>query len=480
MGVTGQHGRTIRWAAAAFACALTLGVAPAVATTAAAGQTGSLIGHVTAPSASGVTMVPVAGITVTATGPTGVAYGAVTDAGGFYELDGLPAATSYAVTFTASHATTQTKDVALSAGAVATVDDSLTQPVATIAGAVTDHHGAALPGMPIGLSSGSATPCPSGTICGPSTTSSADGTYALSVVPGSYELELKDGSHVLDLQPINAIAGLQTNADVHLPAASVPAGTAPEHSQRDLRRLNAERARAGLPGDIVLNARWAQACAAHDGYERANGVLSQTENPQAPGASAGGAWAGLVSVLAQSRWTALQDPWQDAPIHLIQLFTPSLSVIGIDDSGGLQCATTYPGLLRTPVSADTVTTYPADGARAVPPREVAREAPFVPGQFVGLPAGRATGRELFVYLNEPGQTGQAQVRVVRAGLSQGGHALALRWVDNTTPTVGRYLTGAILIPVKPLRGRSTYEATVTVQDRAGTLTHSWSFTTAQR
>jgi hypothetical protein len=132
------------------------------------------------------------------------------------------------------------------------------------------------------------------------------------------------------------------------------------------------------------------------------------------------------------------------------------------------------------VSAETVTTYPADGARGVPPREVAREAPFVPGQFVGLPAGRATGRELFVYLNASGQIGQAQVKVVRASLSQGRHTVDVRWVDNTTRTVGRYLTGAILIPVKPLRGRARYQATVAVQDRAGTLTHSWSFTTARR
>jgi Carboxypeptidase regulatory-like domain len=481
MVATTQHRRTLRWAGAAIVCALALGVAPAGAATATGSgpaPTGSLIGHVSAPSADSSTMVPVAGIAVTATAATGIAYGAVTDANGFYELDGLPAPASYAVTFTASDATTQTTDVAVPAGTVATVDDSLNQPVATIAGAVTDQHGRALPGMAIGLSV--STPCPAGTICAPSTTSSADGTYTLSVVPGSYDLQAQDGGGVLDVQTIDAIAGQATNADVHLAPASVPAGTAPEHAARDLRWLNAERARDGLPGGVVLNPRWAQECAAHDGYERANGVLSHTENPQASGASAGGAWAGLVSVLAQARWTHTRDPWQSAPIHLMQLFTPSLSVIGLDDSGGLQCATTYPGLLRTPVSADAVSTYPADGARGVPPREVAREAPFVPGQFVGLPAGRATGRELFVYLDDSGQIGQAQVKVVRATLSQGRHAVAVRWVDNTTRTVGRYLTGAILIPVKPLLERSKYEAAVAVQDRSGTLTHSWSFTTARR
>jgi hypothetical protein len=50
-------------------------------------------------------------------------------------------------------------------------------------------------------------------------------------------------------------------------------------------------------------------------------------------------------------------------------------------------------------------------------------------------------------------------------------------VDNSTRTVGRYLTGAILIPVRPLRAHSTYKATVVVQDRSGALAHGWSFTT---
>jgi hypothetical protein len=185
-------------------------------------------------------------------------------------------------------------------------------------------------------------------------------------------------------------------------------------------------------------------------------------------------------VLAQARWSESADPWQSAPIHLMQLFTPSLSVIGLDDSGGRQCATTYPGMLRPPLDADAVTTYPGDGARGVAPREVAREAPFVPGQFVGIPSGRATGRQLFVYLNASGQTGQAQVEVLRATLAQGRHAVAVRWVDNTTPTIGRYLTGAILIPVEPLRGHTTYTASVLVADRSGSLTHTWSFTTARR
>jgi Carboxypeptidase regulatory-like domain len=462
-------------------CALALAVAAAHAppALAAPAQTGSLTGHLTAPGANSSTMVPVAGITVTATGPTGTTYAASTEADGFYELDQLPAPASYTVTFTPSSGQPDTLTAAaVAAGINTTADAILDQPVATISGTVTDQHHRALPGMPVGLGSVGSMSCPDGTICGPSTTSGADGTYVLSVVAGTYELEALDAGRDVDVQSVAAVAGAQTNANVRLAAASVPTGATTAHAARDLGWLNAERQRAGLPAGIVLNPRWALECAAHDAYERANGVLSHTENPQATGASAGGAWAGLVSVLAQSRWTRAADPWQTAPIHLMQLFTPSLSVIGLDDGAGLQCATTYPGLLRAPVSSDTVTTYPADGARGVPPREVAREAPFVPGQFVGIPAGQAAGRELFVYLNQSGQIGQAQVKVTRATLRLSGRAVRLRWVDNGTRTVGRYLTGAILIPVQPLRARRTYQATVVVQDRSGTLTHSWSFTTA--
>lgn len=468
--------RRTRWAGLGIACALALGVAPA---TAAPGPTGSLTGHVTAPSTAGSRGVPVAGVAVTVTAVTGVTYSAATAADGFYEFDQLPAPASYAVTFTPAGGQPQTRSaIVVAAAGVATADAMLDQPVATITGTVTTTHRRALPGTPVRLTPIPAPPCRAGSVCGPSTATAADGTYTLSVASGRYTLGVEDAGRIVDVKAIDATAGQRSTANVHLAPAAVPAGAASAHTARDLQWLKGERARAGVPSGVVLNPRWAQECAAHNAYERANRVLSNSENPQATGASPGGAWAGLVSVLAQSRWTSARDPWQSAPIHLMQLLTPSLSVIGIDDSGGLQCATTYPGLLRTPVANDVVTSYPAAGARDVPPREIAREAPFVPGQFVGIRAGRPAGRELFVYLNEAGQTGQAQVKVLRASLSEAGRPVALRWVDNTTPTVGRYLTGAILIPVAPLRGRTTYRASVVVGDRSATLTHSWSFTTA--
>ncbi len=179
-------------------------------------------------------------------------------------------------------------------------------------------------------------------------------------------------------------------------------------------------------------------------------------------------------------WTrGNRTPWWTAPIHLIQLFSPSLSVIGIDNTDGFQCATTWPGMLRTPVTRDTIFTYPGNGSRNVPPSENADESPFVPGQFVGIPLGRTAGRELFVYLNQAGATGQAYVRILHATLRRGRRPVAVRWVDNSTKTLGEYLSGGILLPLKPLRGRTRYTTTVTVKDGTGSLTDTWSFTTAR-
>ena len=136
---------------------------------------------------------------------------------------------------------------------------------------------------------------------------------------------------------------------------------------------------------------------------------------------------GLSSDLAQGDWTGTASPWRDAPVKLLALLAPSLSVTGIDDSATRQCAVTFPGMLRTPPARDTVLTVPAAGARAVPTSEIARESPYTPAQFIGLPATRRTGPELFVYLNRAGEVGQAPVTVTAARLTHAGHAVPVRW-----------------------------------------------------
>ncbi len=254
----------------------------------------------------------------------------------------------------------------------------------------------------------------------PEAVSDSGGHYQLSGLdPGSYDLFALDSGQTLSEGTIDVGSGRSNAVNVTLPPAPVPAGTTAKNAQRDLGYLNALRTRLGLPASIALSSRWSTDCAAHDAYERINHVLTHPEIASRKGASTGGAWAGEHSILAEYVWNRGLNPWWTAPIHLIQLLSPSLSVIGIDNSAGFQCATTWPGLLRTPGSTDTITTYPSNGARNVPRSEDAQESPFVPGQFVGIRAGRTAGRELFVYLNLANQTGQAQVTIIKASLRHG-------------------------------------------------------------
>ena len=258
-----------------------------------------------------------------------------------------------------------------------------------------------------------------------------------------------------------------SHVDVQLPARVGAAGHRAAPRRAGICAGSTPSARApACPAGVVLNPRWSQECAAHDAYEQANGVLTPHREPAGAGRIAGRR-LGRPDQRARAVAVDAGRPTRGRTRRSIcmQLFSPSLSVVGIDDGGGLQCATTYPGLLRAPGRRPTRSSpIPADGTRGVPPSEKAREAPFVPGQFVGIPAGRTTGRDLFVYLNQAGQTGQAQVKVLRATLSVNQRPVAIKSVDNSTRTVGQYLTGAILIPVSPLRPRTTYHASV---DRSG-------------
>ena len=255
--------------------------------------------------------------------------------------------------------------------------------------------------------------------------------------------------------------------------ANVPAQTA-------LSYLNAQRAAVGLPAGIVENVTWSQDCALHNSYEVQNGgQLTHQEGPSAPGYTEGGAWAGANSILsAGSDWTPGSNPWEDAPIHLDQLFTPSLAVIGIDDTNGFVCATTWPGFTRPAGSTDTISTYPGNGAQNVPGMENANESPFVPGDFVGITMGTTAGRELFVYLDQAGKQGPAPVAITAASLTGPSGPVEVRWVDNSTQTIGPYLTGGIILPVAPLAPGASYQATVSVQAGSGTLSNAWGFTTA--
>lgn len=270
----------------------------------------------------------------------------------------------------------------------------------------------------------------------------------------------------------------------------VPGGTVSHKSYEELGWLNAQRAQWGIPAGLLNVPEWSQACSAHNAYEALNsGELTHYEQSNLSGFSEGGAWAGANSILATGGGWSLEDnPWNDAPIHLNQLMTPDLQVIGLDDSHGNQCATTWPGISRIPPPRGTINTYPGDGTVGLPPSEFAAELPKVPGEEVGI-TGLA-GRELFVYEEGtgPGYCGGV-LDIQSASLSSPNGPAEVRWVDQIS-RVGGYLTGGIIIPVKPLEAETVYSATVVLapleedlcsyspsKEPVGQITHSWSFTT---
>ncbi len=347
----------------------------------------------------------------------------------------------------------------------------------TVSGKVSDSSGAVLPGMQVDVEDGNGT-----NIDEPATTDSA-GRYTLPGTPaGTYTMVVLSGDTpqgTIMLGDVTVTGGETTTANLRLPDPSVPRGTTARNSMRDLAWLNKERKKNGLPGGIVLNRRWSVDCAAHDAYEHRHNTETHVETPGKPGYSPGGAWAGENSLIAPYGWKKNANPWEPAPLHLAALYAPSMTVVGIDDSRyGWVCTTAWVGMLKT-FASDTVSTYPGNGVRGVEPGEDAHEDPFVPGQFVGIPEGTLAGRELFVYLNRAGQVGQAQVKFVSASLSTRKEKVKIKTVDNSTPTVGPYLAGGIIIPVKPLTPYTKYTARVTLRDGSGTIRHTWHFTTGK-
>jgi hypothetical protein len=302
---------------------------------------------------------------------------------------------------------------------------------------------------------------------------------------GTYTLEAGVSDLEDDLPktvPVSVTDGMITKIHIQLDPNPITAGVSQQRSDQEAAWLNHQRARWGLPAGIVNVPIWSDACAAHDYYGYSNKILEHPEVPNSPGASLGGNWAGTHAVLAQgNEWAEEDNPWFDAPIHLNQVLTPSLSATGIDDSHGYQCLTTWPGLRREGVPTGTIFTFPGDGTVGLPPVETAGERPTTPNKVLGIPD--KAGRQLFVY-EEGTKVGEAPLHVLAASLQdQAGNKAAVKWLDQES-SLGGYLTGAIIVPVEPLKPFTTYTATVTLAaftTNQGVVvpqvTHTWSFTT---
>lgn len=252
----------------------------------------------------------------------------------------------------------------------------------------------------------------------------------------------------------------------------LPAPASAQSSAEQVANLNAQRAAHGIPAGIVERPDWSEACRKHEAYQEQNGgELTHDEDPSRPGYTEDGAWAGSNSVLTGTP-TAFNDTgnaFEHAPIHLMQTLAPPLSEMGV--SGG--CATTFPGYNRP--GGPVLFSYPGNGTTGHYFEETARELPFVPGDFVGLPEGTTTGPHLYVM-----SLGTPRGRLTGAVMAGPSGAVEVRTVDNSTEELGSYLPpGGIVIPVRPLAPRQTYTATASFapDDGSPPLSLQWSFST---
>jgi hypothetical protein len=275
-------------------------------------------------------------------------------------------------------------------------------------------------------------------------------------------------------------------------STSTPTPTPTDSGQQAISVLNAQRTANGIPAGITENLTWSNDCLMHDAYMSMNGdALTHTETQGAPGYSAGGAFAGENSVLAQGAGWAVSNPYEHAPIHLDQLLAPRLDVIGSADDDGFSCTTTYPGWTRPAPAALTIYTYPGPGA-TIYASEVAKEQPFTPGSLVGLSARAQTGPNLLVFVDAPGQgatdnparlsdavvTGPSGI--VSAVTADGDTAIP-RSDQSGCPsgTLSCFIApGGFIVPVKPLRPGATYHVHVVVTFGGVNTAHNWTFSTA--
>jgi hypothetical protein len=258
-----------------------------------------------------------------------------------------------------------------------------------------------------------------------------------------------------------AVAGASLVVLAVVCAMLSPAGAAAIGGAEIVQRLSQQREANGIPGGLVERPDWSAGCAKHNYYEAQTGELRHSEDPSSPYYSAEGNWAAENSVLASGASWNQGNPWEEAPIHLIQMIAPQLSEMGAAENDNHNCATTWPGYHRPEPASLTAYSYPGNGVSGVVPTERAFESPSVPGDQVGLPQGSATGRHLLAYLSgvDPSDTPDVTAAATLSG-SEG--PVDLRVVDSTNEEIGGYMPqpSAFLIPAQPLKPLTTYQADV--------------------
>jgi hypothetical protein len=273
------------------------------------------------------------------------------------------------------------------------------------------------------------------------------------------------------------LAGLAMAAAVLTVAPSATAVTAKEA----IASLTAQRAANGIPAGLKEVKSWSHACALHNAYQiRNGGNLTHDEVKGSPGYTKLGAWAGHNSVLSFGLSWATGNPWEDAPIHLSQTLAPRLTKLGVDERDNFICATTLAGRLRAKPRSIKVYTYPGNGVHGVRTSETAAEAPYTPGQRVGIRARTTTGPYILILVDGPFQPFE-RADIKSARLASPAGAVRIKTADGYTSGLGGGLIppGGFIIPVEPLAPNTSYTATVKIKVIRKTVTKRFSFTTAE-
>jgi len=276
-----------------------------------------------------------------------------------------------------------------------------------------------------------------------------------------------------------ALTGASLLALALVCALPTPAGATAISGPEIVQKLSQQREANGIPGGLVERPDWSADCAKHNYYGAQTGELQHSEDPSSPYYSAEGNWAAENSVLSSGASWSHGNPWEEAPIHLIQMLAPQLSEMGAAENDNHDCATTWPGYHRPEPASLTAYSYPGNGVSGVVPTERASESPTIPGNQVGLPEGTVTGRYLLAYLTGIDPSDGPDVTAA-ATLSAGGTAVDLRVVDSTNEEIGGYMPqpSAFLIPAQPLKPQTAYQADVSwSMEGAVLLDQRFSFTT---
>jgi hypothetical protein len=252
--------------------------------------------------------------------------------------------------------------------------------------------------------------------------------------------------------------------------------------------LDEQRAAAGIPASLALNAILSQGCSLHLAYLAANASNPDSspheENPAKPGYTALGAEAAEQSDLVTGGappdlWSASENPWMGSfdygPLHFAALFDPASAEAWYSDDGQRYCMGTD-GARRfesNPPRSPELYSYPGNGQAGVPPKVEDIEWPTDPNTQAGLSG--VTGPNLLFYFRSGAE--------VMPGL----------WSPNRYPAIASATvvgpTGAVdvrtavdadadfVIPVSPLAANTKYVATVIWSVSGTSLSQTVSFTT---